>query len=168
MRKGSGRQRFVRDIQEARTASRKRNANQISKSLVFEVREQTPLCPFEVSCPLWRSHSLLKQHQDTMSPCEHEFVLAPSQSLVVDSLHGSVRLRSGAPRNSSTCSGTTHGRTHGTTFSTTFSNTPCKTKGSILRADRASLDGPFWTPIDDVLFPSTAIGSFDPMRAAGI
>ena len=108
-------------------------------------KQLDPLCPFEVSCPLWRSESLSSQHQDSMSPCESEATQAERPGLVFDSPHGSARFRSGIPR-----------------------TTPCSSTGTVLSAFCAPLDGPFWTPKDNVLFPSTEIGSMDPTRAAGI
>jgi hypothetical protein len=123
--------------QEPRPASRRRNTQ-------FE-KSSTPLCLFEVSCPLWRSESLSSQHQDSMSPRESEATQAERPGLVFDSPHGSARFRSGIPR-----------------------TTPCSSTGTVLSAFCAPLDGPFWTPKDNVLFPSTEIGSMDPMRSAGI
>lgn len=137
MRKGNGRQRFGRALQEPRPASRRRNTQFKNSS--------TPLCLFEVSCPLWRSESLSSQHQDSMSPRESEATQAERPGLVFDSPHGSARFRSGIPR-----------------------TTPCSSTGTVLSAFCAPLDGPFWTPKDNVLFPSTEIGSMDSMRAAGI
>ena len=105
----------------------------------------TPCVPLKCHVPCGESESLSSQHQDSMSPCESEATQAERPGLVFDSPHGSARFRSGIPR-----------------------TTPCSSTGTVLSAFCAPLDGPFWTPKDNVLFPSTEIGSMDPTRAAGI